>query len=83
MKTFLFRLSILISIIGHAITVISIFSFVYFVIENDDGYKYWNGLKIIRAVCLTIILPQIIILIFNWLSFGKLSLWINASKEKL
>jgi hypothetical protein len=81
MKTFLFRLSRLISIIGHTVGVIAILFFAYTVIENQDGYKYWNGIRVISSLFLTIILPQIIILIFNWLSFGKLSLWVKKIND--
>lgn len=64
MKTFLFRLSRLASVISFLILFVIFVSFIYKAIT----------LVGVLILSLVFLLP---LLIFNWVCFGKISIWIN------
>ena len=77
MKTFTFRLSRVISILTFLFFLLfSFFAFVEYSISDDSIWKH------ILTYSITTVVLFIPIFIFNWLCFGKFSLWIkNPYKE--
>jgi hypothetical protein len=77
MKTFTFRLSRVISILTFLIFLLfSIFAFLEFRMFGGDE---WYGFLPYSITTVVVLIP---IFIFNWLCFGKFSLWIkNPYKE--
>ena len=79
MKQFLFRLSRLLSVIIIPIIFLLLTFFILGVVNSNitDTEDWWF------IIILTLGLFSII-LIFNWLSFGKFSIWIkNPNKENI
>ena len=79
MKQFLFRLSRLLSVIIIPIVFLLLTFFILGVVNSNikDTEDWWF------IIILTLGLFSII-LIFNWLSFGKFSIWIkNPNKENI
>ena len=79
MKEFLFRLSRLLSVIIIPIVILLLIFFILGVVNNNvkDTDDWWF------VITLTIFLISII-LIFNWLTFGKFSIWIkNPNKQNI
>jgi len=71
MKIFLFRLSRLMSVVSILLT-LTVGIVTYF--ENQN--KYWNETILITLLfSLTLIVP----IIFNWLCFGRFSVWISKT----
>lgn len=82
MNIFLFRFSRLISLIIHTISVCTFLVYAYFYIETyPNQYIEWR--TVAQFIFFLIILPQFSILIFNWLSFGKITLWIKSPRDEL
>ena len=79
MKQFLFRLSRLLSVILIPIIFLLLTFFILGVINSNikDTEEWWFIFILILGLFS-------IILIFNWLSFGKFSIWIkNPNKENI
>tara|TARA_B100000963_G_scaffold239811_1_gene209758 strand:+ start:979 stop:1221 length:243 start_codon:yes stop_codon:yes gene_type:complete len=79
MTEFLFRLSRLLSVILIPIIILLLTFFILGVVNSNikDTEDWWF------IIILTLGLFSII-LIFNWLSFGKFSIWIkNPNKENI
>ncbi len=82
MNIFLFRFSRLISLIFHTISVCTFLGYAYlYIVTYPNQNIEW--MTVAQFIFFLIILPQFSIIIFNWLSFGKITLWIKAPREKL
>lgn len=81
MKIFLFRFSRLISIIFHTISIATflLYTYLYIVTYPNENAEWF---LVARNIFFLTILPQLSILIFNWLSFVKVTLWIKFPKEE-
>jgi hypothetical protein len=75
MKSFLFRLSRLLSFLGFLIIIVSWVFPIYFFIDNGFKLPIWD--KFIPYIFSTTLIPPTVILLFNWLCFGKISIWIK------
>ena len=83
MKMFVFRLSRLISVIFITIIVIYLLLGIFAIFLNFEKFIYELNtmsvllFKYVMLTFLIVVAPILIILLFNWLTFGKLSLWLK------
>ena len=76
MKSFLFRLSRLLSFLG-ILTIIVSWIIVIYLFINDGFNPPSNWDKFLTFIFSTTLIPPTVILLFNWLCFGKISIWIK------
>jgi len=84
MKMILFRLSRLISVVSICITTLGFWLISSLIIKHDYANPYYSWYGLAEAVGVLVISPIVFILIFNWICFGRLSIWIkNPIKENI